>query len=205
MVFNPEVHHRRSIRLRDYDYARDGAYFVTICTWQRECLFGEVVYGEMRLNDAGRIVDDWWQRVVIHFSGVAIDQCVIMPNHFHGIVTTVGAGFPRPCPPVPPTNRDGMANRGGPTNQGGETPPLRRVALGQIVGYFKYQSTKRINQIRNNPGAPVWQRNYHERVIRDQRELDGIRRYIAENPVKWAEDENHPSRFEPASDPNGKL
>lgn len=89
MTYNPEVHHRQSLRLRDYDYSRAGAYFVTICTWQRECLFGEVVDGVMRLNDAGRVVDESWQQISTHFSGVDIDQCVIMPNHFHGIVSIV--------------------------------------------------------------------------------------------------------------------
>jgi REP element-mobilizing transposase RayT len=185
--------------LWDYDYSRTGAYFVTICAWQRESLFGEVVDGEMRLSETGRIVDDSWQRVVTHFSGVEIDQFVIMPNHFHGIVTTVGAGFPRPdagdprnqCRATPLTHQGGETPQ---RIQGGETPPLRRATLGQIVGYFKYQSTKRINQSRNNPGTPVWQRNYYERVIRDERELDGIRRYIAENPARWDEDENHPAR-----------
>ncbi len=195
MTFNPEIHHRRSIRLRDYDYSRAGAYFVTICTFERECLFGDIVDGVMRLNEVGRMVNDSWQRIVTHFIGVEIDQFVIMPNHFHGIVTTVGAGFPRPNQ----TDATITVGAGSPrpnqtdqTNQGGETPPLRGVTLGQIVGYFKYQSTKHINQTRNTPGTPVWQRNYYERVIRDDRELTTIRQYIADNPAKWAEDENRP-------------
>ena len=182
MSYNPDIHQRRSIRLKGYDYATPGAYFVTVCTHERECLFGDIVDGVMRLNDAGRMVNDSWQRIVTHFIGVEIDQFVIMPNHFHGIVTTVGAGSPRP----------NLTNQGGGTNQGGETPPLRGVTLGQIVGYFKYQSTKYINQTRNTPGTPVWQRNYYERVIRDDRELATIRQYIADNPAKWAEDENRP-------------
>ncbi|MCF6265894.1 MAG: hypothetical protein L3J57_05005 [Desulfuromusa sp.] len=154
MRFDPDIHHRRSIRLPDYDYSSAGAYFITICTFERECLFGEAVNGEMWLNDAGQIVQDAWQQIVTHFTGVDIDQFVVMPNHFHGIITTVGAGFPRPDPQ-------------GFEKQGGETPPLRRATLGQIVGYFKYQSTKHINQLRDNPGVPVWQRNYYERVIRN--------------------------------------
>ena len=187
MAYNPEVHRRQSIRLRDYDYSRAGAYFVTLCAWQRECLFGEVVDGAMRLNDAGCIIDEAWQRISTHFSGVDIDQCVIMPNHFHGIVSTVGAGSPRP-------DLSRNVNKI-PETQGGETPPLRGVTLGQVVGYFKYQSTKSINQQRNTPGVPVWQRNYYERVIRDDAELHAIRQYICDNPLKWAEDENHPTRL----------
>jgi hypothetical protein len=83
-------------------------------------------------------------------------------------------------------------NQGGETNQGGVTPPLRGVTLGQIVGYFKYQSTKHINQIRTTPGTPVWQRNYYERVIRDTKELTGIREYIIHNPEQWAIDSDNP-------------
>lgn len=188
MSYNPDIHHRRSIRLRDYDYFSGGAYFVTICTHERACLFGEIVDGEMRLNECGRIVDESWQQILHHFSGVDIDRYVIMPNHFHGIIITVGAGFPHP---------DSMDAR----NQvvetwetGGGTPPLRRATLGQVVGYFKYQSTKRINILRNNPGVPVLQRNYYERVIRNEQELAAIRQYIADNPAKWVEDENHPTR-----------
>lgn len=183
MSYNPEVHHRRSIRLRDFDYSRAGAYFVTICAWQRGCLFGEVADGVMRLNDAGRIVDESWQRITTHFAGVGIDQYVIMPNHFHGIVSIVGAGSPRPDLPQ---NVNEIL--------GGETPPLRLVTLGQIVGYFKYQSTKRINQSRNTPGEPVWQRNYYERVIRDESEWHTMGQYIIDNPLKWADDENHPTQ-----------
>ncbi len=196
MVFNPDVHRRRSIRLRDYDYSCAGEYFVTICTWQRECLFGEIVDSVMRLNDAGQMVKDSWRQILNHFSGVNIDQYVIMPNHFHGIVTIVGAGSPRPGARDNRTVGAGSPRPGlsDPKTEGGETPPLRRATLGQVVGFFKYQSTKRINILRDNPGTPVWQRNYYERVIRDDRELDGIRQYIADNPARWEEDENHPAR-----------
>ncbi len=188
MTYNPEVHHRQSIRLRDYDYSHAGAYFVTICTWQRECLFGDVVDGGMRLNAFGDIVYDEWQQITTHFSNVEIDQYVIMPNHFHGIVSIVGAGSPRPELP-----RTAGQTIEPPKNLGGETPPLRIATLGKIVGYFKYQSTKRINQLRNNPGVPVWQRNYYERIIRDELELNAIRQYTIDNPTNWADDKNHPS------------
>ncbi|OGT98751.1 MAG: hypothetical protein A2X80_06045 [Geobacteraceae bacterium GWB2_52_12] len=107
----------------------------------------------------------------------------------------VGAGYPRPVFDQPNKNQGGETpeNLGGktPMNQGGETPPLR--TLGQIIGYFKYQSTKQINQMRKNPGYPVWQRNYYERVIRDERELDAARKYIVENPIKWDLDRENPT------------
>ena len=188
MSFNPDIHHRHSIRLRKFDYSTAGAYFVTICAFQRECLFGEVVDGVVQWNEEGRIVEDSWREIMTHFSGVEIDRYITMPNHFHGIVFTVGAGFP-PRPDAHAQNAENCEK-----TLGGETPPLRLATLGQIVGYFKYQSTKHINQSRDNPGVPVWQRNYYERVIRDERELDNIRQYIVDNPVKWAEDENHPAR-----------
>jgi len=179
-MYNPDIHQRRSIRLRDFDYSADGAYFVTICTQGRECLFGEIVDGAMVLNDPGIMVEKWWQDVFGHFPNVVLDEYTIMPNHFHGIVLLkhVGAGFPRP-----------MST---PENQGGETPPLRTPTLGQVVGYLKYQTTKQINQMRDNPGVPVWQRNYYERIIRDEEELTAIREYIADNPAKWAEDKENP-------------
>jgi len=189
MKYNPDIHHRHSIRLREYDYSSGGAYFVTICAYQRECLFGEVVDGEMRLNDCGGIVQEWWKQITTHFFGVTIDQFTIMPNHFHGIVTIVGAGFPRP------DSCDGIIKGGG-TSVGGETPPLRCPTLGQIIAYFKYQSTKRINALRDNPGCPVWQRNYYEHVIRNEDDLANIRQYIADNPLKWDLDENNPANIQ---------
>jgi REP element-mobilizing transposase RayT len=203
MNYNPDIHHRRSIRLRGYDYSSIGAYFVTICTVGRECLFGEICTGGMILNDTGRLVQEWWQGVPDHFANVILDEYVIMPNHFHGIVviTDVGAGSPRPVandgeakpvgagsprPILSPVNQGGET----PVNQGGGTPPLPTLA--QIVGYFKYQTTKQINVMRNNSDCPVWQRNYYERVIRNERELDAARKYIRENLIKWDLDHENP-------------
>ncbi|MBT1070730.1 transposase [Pelotalea chapellei] len=214
MKHDPDVHRRRSFRLRGYDYSAAGAYFVTLCVYGRECLLGDIRNSEMVLNDAGNAVREWWQGVSDHFVNVHLDEFMIMPNHFHGIVVItdagteitrpllkndetagitpdspeyVGAGSPRPL-----LNSTNM-NRGGAIlmNQGGETPPL--PTLGQIIGYFKYQSTKQTNQMRGNPGCPVWQRNYYERVIRDERELDAARKYILENPIKWDLDRENPT------------
>jgi REP element-mobilizing transposase RayT len=202
-MYNPETHHRRSIRLREYDYAGAGAYFVTMCAFQRECLFGEVVNGTMRLNEIGNVVGEWWEQVTSHFAGVSLDQYVIMPNHFHGIVVTVGAGFPRPFTTdiggnvgagFPRPDAGAIAGEA-PEKMRGETPPLQCPTLGQIIGYFKYQSTKRINEMRDNAGCPVWQRNYYEHIIRNEDDLTNVRRYIAENPLKWDLDENNPANF----------
>lgn len=191
MAYRPEIHHRRSVRLRDFDYATTGAYFVTICTHERQCLFGDIVGGVMGLNDAGRVVRECWAAIPGHFGQCVLDEFVIMPNHFHGIIQIVGAGSPRPglgC------QHPGSSNRktGGGKPEGGETPPLRWATLGQMVGYFKYQSTKRINTRRQTPGAPVWQRNYFERIVRGDRERDAIRQYIVANPAQWDHDRYRP-------------
>lgn len=193
--YNPQRHHRRSIRLKGYDYAAPGAYFVTIVAQNRERLFGEMAGDDMRLNDAGRIVQTVWDELPTHFAHVSLDAFVIMPNHAHGTIVlnddSVGAGFPRPTPR--PTS-------GAETGAGAETaPPRKRATLGQIVAYFKYQSAKRINELRNVPGLPVWQRNYYEHVIRNERELQAIRQYIRTNPLNWAEDRDNPQNVPPKS------
>lgn len=99
MSYNPDIHHRRSIRLKAYDYSQAGAYFVTICAWQRECLFGTIVDNEMRLNECGRVVESVWAGLPGHDTGIALDEYTIMPNHFHGIVClnhSVGTGLGPP-------------------------------------------------------------------------------------------------------------
>jgi putative transposase len=184
--FNPEVHHRRSIRLRDYDYSYAGAYFVTICTFERECLFGEVIDGDMRLNDAGQLIMTIWDSLPQRYQNVDVDSFVVMPNHAHGIVVIhdpVGAIHESPAfesdVKIGAIRESPLQNR-------------RAMTLSKIVGYLKMNTAKEINQLRDNPGGPVWQRNYYERVIRDEQELAAIRQYIVDNPARWAEDENHP-------------
>ena len=194
MKYDPKIHHRRSIRLQNYDYTQPGAYFVTICMQHRACLFGAVVDREIRLNSTGQIVVQCWEDSPNHFPHVKLDRFVVMPNHVHGILvlTHVGAGSPRLIGIIPERNT------------GGETPPLRhdnidietmhrqRPTLGQIVAYFKYQSTKGINERRGMPGARLWQRNYYEHVIRDDADLRKLREYVMNNPLKWELDQSHP-------------
>ena len=95
--YNPDLHHRRSIRLKGYDYSAAGAHFVTICTQERTCLFGDVADGQVRLNDAGKMVETVWSELPGHYLGVELDEFIVMPNHVHGIIVLVGAG-PRACP-----------------------------------------------------------------------------------------------------------
>jgi putative transposase len=196
MTYNSEIHHRQSIRLKGYDYSQPGAYFVTICAWNKECLFGEIVDGEIILNKYGEIVMKCWEAIPSHFVNVECDEFVVMPNHIHGVIFInncrgeVSSPFSEVVAPNSKTKTAPIHGRE--TSEGGETPPLRKITLGQIAAYFKYQSAKQINQIRNTSGTPVWQRNYYEHIIRDDRELQAIREYIRYNPLKWNEDEENP-------------
>ena len=210
MTYDPRKHHRRSIRLKGYDYTQAGAYFVTIVTHDRECLFGEVVDGQMRLNPFGEIVREEWFRtaVVRPYVMLAPDEFVVMPNHIHGIIWIVGAGDRglgddggnvdvfvgaqrrcAPTPPTPPPPTPHTVRR----PVGGATPTnVIPGSLGAIVRAIKSATTKRINALRGTPAAPVWGRNYYEHIIRYETSLNRIRRYIAANPSRWAEDHEHP-------------
>jgi REP-associated tyrosine transposase len=180
--FDPQKHHRRSIRLQGYDYSQAGAYFVTIVTWRRECVFGEIVNEEMKLNEFGKIVQKWWDEIPVHFPNVEASAFVIMPNHIHGIILITEDRRGEVISP-----RENMTR-----NSGGETPPLRRRTLGQIIAYLKYQSTKEMNAL---DGSGVitkfWQRNYNEHIIRNEREMENIWLYIESNPSMWADYEEN--------------
>jgi REP element-mobilizing transposase RayT len=191
--FDPQKHHRRSIRLKGYDYSQEGAYYVTIVTWQREFLFGNIVNGEMMLSPYGEIVQKWWEEIQVHFLNVETGAFVIMPNHVHGMVYILGgrgtASYPKGVP-VPDDNIPQHI-------QGRETPPLRRFngtpTLGQIVAYFKYQSTKEMNKVENTGTVTkCWQRNYYEHIIRDEKDLQNKTDYIEANPLLWDEDDENP-------------
>jgi putative transposase len=285
MRFDPERHRRRSMRLKGYDYSQAGAYFVTICTQGRACLFGEVVDGEMRLNDAGRMVVAEWERLPALFPNVVLDAFVVMPNHIHGIViltdpaddatdgataigatisgattggaatggaTTrvaptrvgddanpVGAGLvPAPSTmagddadsvgaglvPAPSTMAGGNADSVGaglvpapsvpaqsvpaPSTPAPSTPAPSAPApstptptLGDVIGAFKSRVTvEYIRGVKTFGWTPfdrrLWQRNYYEHIIRNEETLNCIRRYIAENPIRWAFDRENPFAVE---------
>ena len=198
MKFDPQKHHRRSIRLQGYDYSQAGAYFVTICAQNRERLFGEIINDEMRLNDAGVIVRDVWNETQHHFPNIDLDTYTIMPNHFHGIIF-VGAGLSRPDTGLsrPDASRhDGMVNTISNTDENQKWHENRQdgredrtPTVGNIIAYFKYQSTKQINDLRNAGFQKLWQRNYYDHVIRDDDDLNRIRDYIDNNPADWMQDE----------------
>ena len=180
--YDPDRHYRRSIRLKGYDYTQPGAYFVTICTHQRTPLFGQVVDGEMILNAFGEIVrEEWFKTAQIRpYVELYDDEFIVMPNHIHGIIRIV----------ADPTAVVGARRRRAPTvEQFGKPVP---GSIPTIVRAFKSAVTKRINQLRGTPGAPVWQRNYYEHIIRTERTLIAIRRYIIENPARWSLDRYNP-------------
>ena len=169
---------RRSLRLRDYNYSESGAYFVTICTQDRMALFGEVVNGEMCLNDAGRMVQDAWQNLPGRFPGWDIDTWVVMPDHFHGILIRDDTLHRK----TPFTRRGGSPCP--PGSSGSQAPNM----LSDIMQRFKSYTTHQYGRAVAEKGWPtypqrLWQRSYYEHVIRNEQDLTDIRDYIVNNPI----------------------
>ena len=172
MTYDRTRHHRRSIRLRGYDYARPGAYFLTVVCRERALLLVDATTQE--------VVEQAWRWLADQYEFVDLDEYVVMPNHLHGIIVI--------------RDRRGDS-RIAPTDM------RKRKPLGRIVGAFKTVSTKRMNTMQGTPGLPLWQRNYYEHVIRDEQELERVREYIADNPLKWERDPENPARV--AKHPTG--
>ena len=176
MKYDPDKHHRRSVRLKEYDYSQSGAYFVTICTQNRTVLFDR--------DETKSIIQKWWDALPSKFTNIRCDQFVIMPNHIHGIIII--------------NDQNGVSVRAiqcdCPTNvQTHWSAPT----LGTIIQWFKTMTTNEfIMNIKSNKLEPfdkrLWQRNYYERVIRNESELNAIRQYIIDNPINWENDENNP-------------
>jgi REP element-mobilizing transposase RayT len=175
MVDGNSHRQRRSIRLPHYDYREAGFYFVTLCVHDRVCLFGEIVNGIMQLNECGALVASEWSRTSVIRPQVVLDEFVVMPNHFHGIVMLTV--FRRGVLPYARPNFRSPSQ-----------------TLGAILRGFKSTTTKRINEIRDILGAAVWQRNYYEHVVRNDEELQRIREYIVNNPAQWELDRENPAR-----------
>jgi REP element-mobilizing transposase RayT len=204
MVYDPRIHHRRSIRLRGYDYAGGGAYFITICTQGKKFLFGEIVEGEMKLNEAARLIQKTWDALPGRFESVVLDVFQVMPNHLHGIFVLPGPGLEPSlaevtgAPIMQPSagnfvgrsrENKGTASR---PRTGGKPP--RRTSMGDVVGAFKSISTITLNKFMSRPGARPLHENFYEHIIRDTGELEIIREYIVNNPQHWLEDPENPNR-----------
>ena len=259
MLYNPNIHHRRSIRLKNYDYSREGLYFVTICVQNKLCLFGEIVDSELRLNEAGQMIEKWWFELANKFPDIDLGAYVIMPNHFHGIIRNSGCGNPnieknannaattiigtnlcahpknstalvgahlcvRPdenstipvgadlcvCPPnnIAPVGADLCvcpnentanikqgAHTGAPLHGCHNTTTDEHAGspLSGIVQWFKTMTTNEyIRNVKTLNWQPfekrLWQRNYHEHIIRTSESQDEIENYIFSNPRNWLKD-----------------
>lgn len=190
MSYNKNKHHRRSIRLKEYDYGS-----LTSCTHNRACLFGDIKNGKMVLDAFGELVEYTWYDLPNHNTNVDLDQFILMPNHVHGIIIlnnvhdTVGAG----------SGIVGAGSEPAPTEHNNIANPQINTkpkphGLPEIVRQFKIFSARRINQKRQMTGYPVWQRNYYEHIICNDQELYEIRKSMINNPLKWHLDNEHPLR-----------
>lgn len=175
MKYNPTKHYRRSIRLKEFDYRSVGAYFITIVTANRDLLFGEVVDSTMVLSDAGRLVKTRWIKQTVYDPSIVLDVYVIMPNHIHGIIFIL----------EPPDN----------TNEGYMPPEHGTLpgSVGAMIQSFKSVTSRMLNDHKCQPGSIIWQRNYHEHIIRDESELESLRDYVLNNPLQWSLDEENPA------------
>jgi REP element-mobilizing transposase RayT len=176
MAYNPDIHHRRSIRVKGYDYSSAGAYFITICAHSRLCLFGEIIDDEMCMNAYGTIVATAWNNLPNHYPFIQLDRYVVMPNHFHGIISFIE------------TERNRADLKSAPTAKAPH-------GLSEIVRALKTFSARRINENRQTYGVPVWQRNYYEHIIRNETDYHCIAEYIDANPQRWSDDTLHPRNF----------
>jgi len=214
MTYNPDIHHRRSIRLREYDYSQPGAYYVSICIQGHKCLLGEIALGQMNQNHAGEMVERAWKWIPRQFPTTELDEHIVMPNHFHGILRIVGA------PLV-----GAQVGRGDPRGRLGETaervsttmarrqtraPTRGAPTLGEMIGAFKSITTDEyIRGVREQGWArfseTFWQRNFYEHIVRNEAELEKIRDYIRRNPLMWAVDRYNPDRVVPVIDEEGRV
>ena len=168
---------RNSMRYAGYDYTQPGAYFVTICAYRGRSIFGTVVDQAMRLNPLGMIAQDAWPDLAKQHAHIRVDCSVVMPNHAHALLWIVETAV-----------RDGVSVAGQPRRYG---QPIAG-SVSTLVNAYKMTVTKRAISAGLIPGPPLWQRNFWDRIVRDERELANIRQYIAANPARWIEDQLHP-------------
>ena len=200
--YNPQTHHRRSIRLRGYDYSQGGCYHITICTTGRQLFFDQ--YAILK-----HIVHDQWYQIPARHPNITLDEFIIMPNHIHGIITVnVGAGLAPALNDAPAPN-DVIAPNNGPIDKYRATAiratardaptdgemPTKNNTIGKIIGEYKSLCiTEWLKYIKHNNldvYGKFWQRNYYEHIIRDETEMNRVRQYIVNNPLNWKSDDNY--------------
>ncbi|MCW5876696.1 MAG: hypothetical protein KIS85_07405 [Anaerolineales bacterium] len=192
---------RKGIRLPEYDYAQPGAYFVTISSYKKVNIFGTVVHEEVQLNDFGEIAQRGWQAIPKHFASVSVDAFIVMPNHIHGILfinedeasvqrknykqgqtSQIRVGAQHAAPIDAALDQISVGAR--------HASPLHKSrgassgSLGAIIGSYKSSVSREVNKLRRATSPPIWQRNYYERVVRNQEELDALRHYVTYNFLK---------------------
>lgn len=183
---------RKSTRKHEHDYADIGTYFVTICSYQRELIFADIVDEEMRYTEVGQIAYDCWLTTAQHFPHVTVDCFVVMPNHLHAIIiitkpnthqaTDVETRHASSLPETQPKR--------GIYKDGRYIPPgVKSGSLGAIVGSYKSAVTKIANRTLSDPPSFLWQKNYHDHIIHNETELHRIREYVANNPKQWDDDQ----------------
>jgi len=188
MAYNPKIHHRRSIRLKGYDYSQAGAYFITICCEHRICRFGKIENNEMILNELGNIAYNEWAKLAERFANFELDVFQMMPNHMHGIIVlknVVGAGF------TPAQNDDMVLGQRQVLGQPQGIALTTVSTVGDIVGAYKslvFNGCLEIYKSRNERMGKLWQRDYYEHIIRNEHSYQTISAYIINNPSKWGDD-----------------
>jgi len=207
MPYNPNIHHRRSIRLKGYDYSQAGLYFITICCQDKICRFGKIENGEMILNDFGKIAHNEWEKLSERYPNVILDEFQIMPNHVHGIIVldemptmaaaTVGATLAVALNEKPVAQNDNAVaqnNDAVALNNDANIRATARVAptgVGNVVGAYKSLVANEcldIYKMRNQRMGKLWQRNYYEHIIRNDNSYQRISNYIMNNPKNWNSD-----------------
>lgn len=187
--YNPHIHRRRSIRLKGYDYTQKGLYFITICVRHRQYLFGNIVHGTMIHNDAGRMVENEWLKLPKRFTNIRLHEYIVMPNHFHAILEIVGATL------VVAQTDDAEAMKRQPQSIAPTiiTNDTYGKSVGDIVGAFQSIVTvEYIRGVKHLGWQPfhgtLWQRNYWEHIIRNERAYRNNSQYIVNNPAQWEND-----------------
>lgn len=185
--------HRHSIRLPTWDYSQIGWYFVTMCVKDHICLFGDIIQGYMQLNTFGKIVDEVWNMLPDRYQHISLGEYAVMPNHFHGIIivkkinATVGAIHELPLQhEISTDDRIHKEN---------DIHARREMLIPKAIGYFKMNSAKNINILRKRKNTSLWQRNYYEHIIRNEKDYFRIKKYIQDNPKQWSDDKENPKNL----------